>query len=414
MKLKEAARGALAAFPTTAIDGGLALLEELPDGSFTARFDDGSGVTTVILELSDETARLACTCGVSDCVHQAALLAALAGDEVFPARTSAPPSTTPTDEASVVEARTTSFSVAELTAAVDGLVGAICKLGLSEESEERDLALARVIELLAGQDLPDLKRTVATVRRTLTTVPPSPSTALPALARLLRISADLASESQPQRTLAMKTERREEVKLLEIARYSRRTPFGDRRDVLYFLDLDEDVLYRELSASKPGGSAAAFSEGPFGKRLLGNLVSIEEGPVPRRIRMLQYATVGFADEGDFDHVLDCCQTEVEALYAVLREAVELGLDAAEKVVMFSPERVLPSRSGIVLCDDSDALLPLARGRNPAICAATDLLDRQGTILAIIGQLVLEHRLLTILPLTALVDLEGGRSLRRLT
>lgn len=414
MKLKESSRSLLSGFSPASVERGIALLEELNDGFFTARFDDGENLATVVLEVTEEGSRLACTCGVSECDHQAALLAALMGDESLP-QTQKPSSPQPqTAEGSSPSKADLTTGLAE---AIDSLIGTICALGLTEESEERDLALAAVIQLLAGQDLPDIKRAVATVRRTLTSSSPEPSTAWQALSRLSRLADELretiSQGGSSTRGVQKRTERKEEVRLLEVARYTQRTPFGDRRDVLYFLDLDEDVLYRELAASLPGSSPVAISEGPFSKRILGNLVSIDEGPSPRRIRMLQYATVGFATADDLDHLLECCKTEVESLYEIVRHTIELGLDAAEKVVMFSPDSILKSPTGIVLCDDDGALLPLARGRNPALCGAVDLLARQGRLLAIVGQLVLGTQFISILPLTALIELPTGRSLRRI-
>lgn len=421
MKLKESAKAALSGLPDTTIGRGFALLDELNEGSFTARFENEDGLTTVVLELSDDGSRLACTCGAIECEHQAALLAALIGDDV-PASTEHSRDRAPQHQVEGVAPDSQATPVTtELADAIDGLVSAICSHGLTAESEARDVALSEVIKLLAGQDLPDLKRAVATVRRTITTSSPDPSIAWEALSRLTRLALDLRSTKRSSDTVRGRlhsrqgrTEHREEVRLLEVARFTQRTPFGDRRDAFFFLDLDEDVLFRELAASLPGASPTSLSEGPFAKRLLGNLVSIEKGPPPQRIRMLQYATVGFASDEDLDHLLSCCETEVEALYEIVRRTISDGLDAAEKVVMFAPDQVIPSPSGVVFCDESGDLLPLARGRSPSLCATVDLLNRQGKILAIVGQLVLGPQFVSILPLTALVELPAGRSLRRLS
>lgn len=416
MKIKDAARAALSGLPRAKAERGLALLEEIREGSFTARLDDGSGaVQTVVWEIGDEGSRAGCSCGDAECEHQAALLGALAGDEVTLA--SSAPSPPASAAAASTGASASGPSPAALASAIAAMVDAVCSYGLGGGVTARDDALSAVMDLLAETDSLDLKRAVATVRRSLTAAAPDVTTALPALLHLSRAAASLAAAGAgpgeaPQAMLSG-AERREEVKLLEVARSSQRTPFGDRRDVSYFLDLDADVLYLELAASSPGSVPAALSEGPFPKRLLGNLATVDAGPSPRRIRLLQYSVAGFPSDADLDHLLACCTTEVSTLYAAVRDSHAIGEEVRDHLVLFAPEQVLAAPSGVVLCDRAGALLPLARGINPALCATVDLLARQGSLLAVAGHLVVGASFVALLPLTALVELGVSRSLRQL-
>lgn len=422
MNLREMARAALAALPRSSQEAGPPLLQGRREGSLTFRIDDGERTSTVVWELDASGGRLACTCGKPGCEHAAALLAALAGGELSPDLTEPEPGAAeigaaePTAGKPPAEPGATAQEIAE---AADELIRQICALGLGPDQPERDASLEGLVSLLRERDLPDLKRAVALLRRVLTSPdgPPDPSRAATALMQIstlkerLRQGKPLAEPRRPA-PVAADFQRKEEVRLLEVARDTQRTPFGERRDVSYFLDLDDNLLLRE-EASAPPGSAPRMSEGPFPKLLLGNLILVEAGPSPQRVRLLQYASAGFASETDLEHLLASSHSDVATLYRGFRTSSDADERGPDHLVIFSPDRVLPSSSGIVLADENGALLPLARAVAPALCATVDLLDKRGTLLAVIGPLVLSVDLLALHPLSVVIELDGTRTLRRL-
>ena len=414
MSLRDLAKTALSSFSRVTTQPGQTTIEQVRMGSVVARLDDGQQVQTVIWEFDDSTNRVACTCGASYCEHGAALLVALAGDDLPCAdadapesRESAPPlidSHTVTDEEIIEAAR---VLVGETSG--DGVVG---------ESSERDDALRHTLALLQDRDLPGLRRAVGLLRRVITSEDKDITRATTALihitssaARLGRRLEGASGGSEPLRG-RHDGRRREELRLMEVARNTQRTPFGERRDISYFLDLDERILLRELATAAPG-SAPKMSEGPFPKLLLGNLVTIEDGPDPKRVRLLQYSSAGYATDGDFEQLLAACDTDVAAIYSRYSKDCSEGNDGPDSLVLYAPDRVIRTSTGVVFADESGALLPLARSIAPSWCDTVDLISHQGAILAVIGPIVFHPKFLTLLPLSVLLDIGGRKSLRRI-
>ena len=131
-----------------------------------------------------------------------------------------------------------------------------------------------------------------------------------------------------------------------------------------FIDIEDGHLFRELAAAKPG-SPPRMSEGPFPKLLVGNLVSIESGPEPRRIRMLQYSAAGLLGGVELDRIKSAATTSVDALYDTYRKALETHDATLDPVVVFAPTKTLPSPKGAVLLDGANRVLPLARSAEPS-------------------------------------------------
>jgi hypothetical protein len=412
MTISDLARTALESFPVEAKRTAHVLIDEVRQGSITARLVAGTQAHTVVWEFEDSSSRVVCSCGESACAHAAAVLVVLAGEEVPPRPDDRPPRPAPAPFASAPAATDREPAIAEATME---LVRQTCIHGLRGDAKDRDDALARVLDLLRDLDVPDLKRAVASLRRSLTSTEPDPALGGTALFRLTTMVDELQQGAGPSvapsdNGFGAGEQRREEVRLLEVGRDTQRTPFGERRDVSYFLDLDARVLLRELASARPG-AAPRMSEGPFPKLLLGNLVSIEDGPSPQRIRMLQYTSAGSVADHDLDVFLGSCQTHVDAVYRAFRSSA--ALDGQDRVVLFAPDRVIPSTIGVVLADEAGACLPLARRADAGRCAAVDHVQKQGTILAVVGPLVQYSELLAILPLTVLVEIEGRRTLRRI-
>ncbi len=415
MSLRDLAKSALSSFSRVSTQPGQATVEQVRLGSIVARFDDGQQGQTVVWEFDGSTNRIACTCGTNFCEHGAALLVALAGGELPAAEVelvsdggtpSAPPS----------EARTVTDR--EIVAAAQRLMGHACGHGLATESTERDDALREILALLQDKDLPDLRRAVALFRRVITSAKPDSTRAVTALVHIKNSSDrllqgdDLPAAARPRGTSRRGERRREELRLLEIARNTQRTPFGERRDISYFLDLDERTLLREL-ATAPPGAAPKMSEGPFPKLLLGNLVTIEEGPEPQRVHLLQYASAGYATDDDLEHLHVAADTDVSAVYKRFSKECENGTDGPDSLTLFAPDRVIRTSTGVVFADPSGALLPLARSIAPSWCGTVDLISHQGTILVVTGPMVFRSQILTLLPLSVLLDIGGRKSLRRI-
>jgi hypothetical protein len=408
MTLRDLARSALSTRPAVSQDQARILLNQAFRGSTTLRLEEGGQAFTVVWEFDGLNSRVACTCGKSGCEHGTALLLALAGGTDLGLEAMSE------DEAEAPNRPSPhSITEEELAESTMQLVRQTCALGLGRIALARDAALDRLLDLLRDQDQPDLKRAVALLRRVITSPAPSPSRAVTALLQLSSLASRLRECSGCSSGGASGlTKRREEVRLLEVARDTQRTPFGERRDISYFLDLDDHMLLREVTSCKPG-SPSGMSEGPFPKMLIGNLVAVEAGPPPPRLRLLQYASAGYPADSDLDHLMVSSQSSVEAIYREYGRVSESEQRALDELVIFAPDRAIPTSTGVVLADESMALLPLARAVAPSLCGSVDLLERQGAILAVIGPLVLAADLLTLLPLSVLIEIDGIKTLRRL-
>jgi len=416
-------RAALAAFdrlPAERRRAGERLLPRVDAGAWTVNVQDAGRSVTVACQHDGEGLRTACTCGERDCPHVAAVLATIGGVEAPVADVPAP-TEDPAAEESTSEARGTPEirppNPAELAAKVDALVRQVCAHGLEGDSVERDEALDKILPLLRDRDLPDLRRSVAALRRQLTAAVPDPATASTALMRLARVAEALRRPGsrgglRARRGLPEGAERREDLRLLEVARDTQRTPYGDRRDVTYFVEPHGGELFREIAASKPG-QPPRMSEGPFPKLLVGNLVAIEPGFPPRRIRMLQYISNGLATSANLERIRENAEASVPALYSTYRDALESHDATLDPVVLFAPKEAVPSPRGVVLSDDGGRLLPLARSVAPALCEAVDDLSLTGRIVTVTGPLILGPSFLCILPLSILLESNGELSLRQL-
>lgn len=422
MKLLPAAKAARGRLSDDSRRGGDELLASGGPTSVTVRFETEGRSVAVVVEAEGRGLRSACTCGEADCAHVAAALATLAG-ECSVTGAEAPPEALATVQAESPReepppASASRPSLGAVADSVDQLVRAVCADGLDQRSPARDEALERLLPLLADRDLPDLRRATATLRRELAAESRDVTTAATALIQLGGISEALRKAAGGREGLASRlslprdADRREEVRLLEVARDSQRTPFGDRRDVSYFIDVGRGELLREHAASKPG-QAPRMSEGPFPKLLVGNLVAVEPGLSPRRVRLLQYTTGGFPTSADLERIRTSAALRVADLYQAYRRSLDGKDPTHDPVVLFSPDAILASSRGVVLSDESGALLPLARGSAPELCEAVDLLARRGRIATVVGPLVLGPRFLSILPLSVLVDRGGSLSLSQL-
>lgn len=417
MNLKETALAALAALPRSERDRGIELAGQLEEGSLTLRIELDGQLFSVVWDFDAFGSRLACTCGVHHCAHQAALLAALAGRGELDGVPGVSGEISARPEAPEAQPSTEPPLGEEVAEALNDLVRITCQRGITSASVERDGALERVEKIAEALDSPDLDLDLAKLRRALAAGEERPDRALTTLARLVA-QVRLLRSSPPSSTSASAelvpgAERREEVRLLEIARQTQRQPSGDRLDTSYFLDLDTRSLYRELGSAQPKRRDQATSEGLFPKRLLGNLVALEPSPEPRRIRLLQYATQGLVGQADLERLLESCETEVESLYAGFRLAEAEAEVTAERLVLFAPTQTLPSSTGLVFADEAGALLPLARHHAPALCQAVDQLGSRGAVLALVGALKLAGDTLALKPLTVLIELDGRRTLRQL-
>ena len=437
--IRRAAGDALAALSRPARDAGTRLITKGALRTWTVLVRDEGETHSVLCELNEDAVRASCTCAVDGCPHVAAVLEALSSASTPPhERPSAaagpsaehaadtdeaepsprpPAEDDPESKARPPSAKEPAADPQQLAVAITALTRECCRLGLEEPSEERDRALERVLELLRDRDMPDARRAVATLRRELGSAAPDAAVAGTALIRLTRVGEALrrkgpSAEKRAWAGLPEGAERREEVRLLEVARDSQRTPYGDRRDVSYFIDLEGGQLFREHAASKPG-HAPRMSEGPFPKRLIGNLVAIESGYPPRRIRMLQYTSAGLAGRQDLERIRSAALTEVDSLYEAHGRALASHDSTLAPVVIFAPRKAMPSPRGVVLADRAGRLLPLARLASPAACDAVDRLGRHARLAAVVGTLVLGPKFLSILPLSVLVDAEGSVSLRQL-
>ncbi len=402
------------------------------------RVADAAGGATVIVERAGGGVRASCSCGRPGCSHLRVAAKAFLGPQ--PAAASSPPrpsdlSAAPPDPA----AAATGSSPADLASVLGGLLDALIEDGVGAGSERVDSAIESLVRSLRGADTYGLHRSIADLRRELSTATPSPDRVLRAVEVLAatRDALDAAAHSaqrtahgemSPSAVLALlvgrdvplaEAEIRQDMSLLEIARNSARTPFGYRREERFLIDLATGARYAEMIPDPLDGAALGGpdryrgSVGPFPRLIRGDLAAIEPGPDPRRIRLLQYRVELPVGADDLRRLPAWAASGVAALYAdFVRLADAVGCPYPCFAV-FAPARVVFRGGEAALLDAADRILPLARATAPDTCAAADRILARGRPELVIGHLLLYRNTLTLSPLAILIDLPRGERLLRL-
>ena len=428
----DAARKALrAAAPESASAGGAV-------ESVVVRVTDPAGPALVTVERTGGGVRVACSCGRRPCPHLGEALDAFSGarpGETIPqpiARMSVPPPSSPSAPESGRDA--VRPSDADLATRLGTLLDALVEDGIAGGSERVDAEIEALVRSLHGTDAYGLHRSLADLRREVSTARPSPDRMLRAVEVLAatRRALDGAAKAGGapagrdayallvgrDRPLA-EMEIRENVTLLEVARNSARTPFGYRREEAFLVDLATGARFGEMTpaplSGDPVGGPDRYrgSVGPFPRLVRGDLVAIEPGPEPRRIRLLQYRVERPDAAEHFRRLRDSAAQETTALYAEWARLADAAGCPYPCLAVFAPKRVAYREGEAALLDGDDRILPLARATAPDTCAAADRFLARGRVEVVVGHLFLFRDTLALSPLSLLMDLPAGERLVRL-
>jgi hypothetical protein len=142
----------------------------------------------------------------------------------------------------------------------------------------------------------------------------------------------------------------------------------------------------------------------------GELVAVEPGPSPQRVRLLQYRVELGPKPEDLRRLAATAARDVAALYAEFSVLAEsLGV-AWPCLTIFAPERAVFRDGEATLVDAADRVLPLARAVAPETCAAADRFLSRGKVELVVGHLLLLRRTLALSPLALLSDSPRGERL----
>jgi hypothetical protein len=188
-------------------------------------------------------------------------------------------------------------------------------------------------------------------------------------------------------------ERRSEVSLLEVGRDTGTDPLG-RWDETIFCDLARGELLLEGAPVVPGREAQ-ISIGPYPRLVFGQLVDIEPGRAPRRVRLIQYEPRGQPTKDDVDRLVGHAQADLDAVRAAGADGTALVLARAARLGTLS--------GAAALVDDRGRAIALAEGAR-ALTAALVRLAQGGTLRAVLGRIgITDDAQLQIRPLAAVVD-----------
>lgn len=335
-------------------------------GVRSVHVEAGPQGASVLLAVDGSDLVTSCTCGApSPCVHARAALGALgvqtagADEGLTPTETASPRTDTRTACANVC----TAAVATGLDPSAPALVEALATLAQALATDYRPQARrahGRLVDALAERD----------VRKA--------AQSLVELATVARLVGD--------------AEHRSEVSLLEVGRDTGTDALG-RWDETIFLDLARGELLVE-GAPMAVGRKVQMSEGPFPRLLVGQLIDVEPGRPPRRVRLIQYEPRGVPGAADIDRLVGHALADVEAIRAAAATGTALLLARAARLGTLAGEPAL--------VDDRGRAIPLARGAR-ALTAALLHVVAGSKLRAVLGRVGLaEQGHLEIRPLAAVV------------
>jgi hypothetical protein len=128
---------------------------------------------------------------------------------------------------------------------------------------------------------------------------------------------------------------------------------------------------------------AAPSLGPCPRLVSVGLAEIEEGPAPRRVRLLQYAVAGQVPEADLERVQANALRRTSVLVDVYREAIAAWPALAEPVQII---HVAGLEDGFAV-DAIGEPIPFAREDDPGAAAVLEQACRAGDVDWVAGRVV---------------------------
>jgi len=322
---------------------------------------------SLTLEVDDGALRSGCTCGAaSPCVHVRAALEALGFHHPDTAPAEAP-----------VEPGGQRLDIR--TAAADVCAAAVAS-GLDRGAPALLEALARLSQALRVDHRPDARRAWSRLVDALEQ------------GKVHKAARSLVELSWVARS-AGQVDRRSELTLIEIGRDTGSDALG-RWDETFFVDLGRGELLVEGAPVLPGREPQ-MSVGPYPRTIFGQLVDIEPGRSPRRIRLIQYEQRGAPDDAGIDRLVATALPDLEAVRAAASTGTSLVLARAARLGTLD--------GAPALVDGRGRALPLALGAR-ALTAALVELAKAHTLRAVLGRVGLaEPGHLEVRPLAAIVD-----------
>jgi hypothetical protein len=189
--------------------------------------------------------------------------------------------------------------------------------------------------------------------------------------------------------------------LVEVAREQLASSERGGLERRHLVDLhDGEVFREERSRTSPVASV-----GPCPRVISVGLAEVEDGPAPRRIRLMQYAVSLELGAEELTRIESNAYRQFAALADRYRELVQAHPGQAEPFTVVAPRTY--SSSGPVCHDDEGQPLPLARADDPAAIEVLDRVLPAGGPRWVAGRLVDVDGALMMVPCAVAVP-EGDR------
>ncbi len=377
-RLREAAQRYLLALPSSAAGE----VERL-----TVDVSVGGRTELVTISLRDEELHCVSSDGRNDGPHVQAALAFIAGFDTSATGTHARIADSGADEE---EGRPGS----DLASAMDDLVTAIIRIGVAEAAASPSVqdALERIIEAAPTPTPPGLLRFVGRMRASIHHADQLLVARILAGASLLAsdLRARETSVEQQQRIqawLGRTSESGPNLELLSdrtLIEVGREWLWGTERGSLerrYLIDLETGEVFREDRLRTENGSL-----GPSPRQLSVGLAEVQQGPSPRRIRILQYAVSPTVSRMSWQRLEQRAHRDFQTLADDYRTALTAFPTLSEPFACIAPSSY-DRAEGLTPVDGNGHALPIVRGDHYGVALALDVLARERDPQWMVGRLV---------------------------
>lgn len=323
---------------------------------------------SVVVGVEGPEVQATCTCGApSPCAHTRAALQALGLGPTLAATGGESPASEP------------GGARRDTRAACARVCATAVATGLEASSPELAEALAALAQALGADHRPDARRAFGRLSDGL-----AQGKLRKAAQSLVELATVAVATGQP--------ERRSEVTLLEVGRDTGTDALG-RWDETILVDLARGDLLLE-GAPVVHGREPQMSVGPFPRHLFGQLVDVELGRRPRRVRLIEYEPRGVPTHGDVDRLVGHALPDLEAVRAEAAAGIALVFARVARLGTVGGEPAV--------VDEHGHALRLAHGAR-GLTAALLRLVRRGGLRAVLGRVgIAEPEGLEIRPLAAVV------------
>jgi len=315
-------------------------------------------------------------------------------------------------------------SLARVTRAMRRAATSLAVRGAGADAAEPRAAVEEAIVELAGLVMTDALKAVADLRRCLADGAPSPAAFATAFQRFLGVLGVLETHAAGgkvderlhatylgRRWGMHETGQKEDVRLVELARTSFRTPPDMRISESFYMNAATGHLFVEEHYHLPG--EGGFSVGPFPRMLAVNLMTVEPRVHPGAVTLMQYAVAGPPTESDLLQVKKMALDSVGGAVKLYRRVVKTARCPYPVFAVVAPVATSTAGGNVTMQDAEGAAIPLAREASPADCHAAAQICGAGRLHAACGHLVLEEGRLALVPLSLLVEEDASLRLARI-